>query len=156
MKLSINRDIISGLFLACLGIYIIKTAARWDFLGDDGPGPGFFPVVYGVIMLVSALGLAGNALLAPFERSEADKPRDFSGTMAALVAVAALAIGVPLMSVLGFVVGFGLVAFFLVRFVFQKSWLAAGTTAAAIAIGLYVLFPMLLGSPLPVGMVWSF
>ena len=35
-----------------------STAARgWEYLGQDGPGPGFFPLWYGIAMLVAVRAL---------------------------------------------------------------------------------------------------
>ena len=41
-------DVASGVVLAGLGFYIVVQAWRWEYLGPDGPGPGFFPLWYGV------------------------------------------------------------------------------------------------------------
>jgi hypothetical protein len=60
------------------------------------------------------------------------------------------------MWVLGFVIGFGLVLFFILRFVFGRPLLGAAITAAAIVLALHLTFPVLLGSPLPTGMFWDF
>jgi putative tricarboxylic transport membrane protein len=50
-----SADFWSGLVLGGLGAYIIVTASQWEYLGQDGPGPGFFPLWYGIAM--SALSL---------------------------------------------------------------------------------------------------
>jgi putative tricarboxylic transport membrane protein len=156
VRLSLNRDVVSGLVLACLGLYIIRTALRWDFLGDDGPGPGFFPAIYGIAMFAAAAALAGNGLMrAPRPRVD-EEPADRGGLIAALFTVVALAASVPLMTYLGFVVGFGIVAVAIVRFTFGKSWLTAVITATAISVSLYVLFEILLGSQLPISPYWGF
>ena len=39
------------------GAYIIVTASRWEYLGQDGPGPGFFPLWYGIAMSACRSGL---------------------------------------------------------------------------------------------------
>ena len=45
-----SADFWSGLALGGLAAYIIVTASRWEYLGQDGPGPGFFPLWYGIAM----------------------------------------------------------------------------------------------------------
>ena len=52
-------DIVSGAVLAGLGVFIIVEARGWEYLGPDGPGPGFFPIWYGIAMLVLSLLLVG-------------------------------------------------------------------------------------------------
>lgn len=37
-------DLASGAVLAGLGVYIVVQARRWEYVGPDGPGPGFFPL----------------------------------------------------------------------------------------------------------------
>ena len=43
--------------LAALGVYIFMEARDWAYYSDDGPGPAFFPVWYGVAMVVLSLAL---------------------------------------------------------------------------------------------------
>jgi putative tricarboxylic transport membrane protein len=45
-----TADFTSGLALAALATYIILQARQWEYLGPDGPGPGFFPLWYGIAM----------------------------------------------------------------------------------------------------------
>ena len=52
-----SPDFWSGLALAALGGYIVVQARGWDYLTDDGPGPGFFPLWYGVGILACSLYL---------------------------------------------------------------------------------------------------
>src|SRR5690348_3220828 len=59
-------DFWSGLVLALLGTYIVSEARGWIYLGEDGPGPGFFPMWYGGAMIVlSLLLVAGTVLRTP-------------------------------------------------------------------------------------------
>jgi putative tricarboxylic transport membrane protein len=61
-----SADLWSGLAFAALGAYIIATAWQWEYLGADGPGPGFFPLWYGIAMLALSLCLvAASALRKP-------------------------------------------------------------------------------------------
>src|SRR5688572_525654 len=56
-------DIVSGAVLAGLGIYIITEARRWEYTGPDGPGPGFFPLWYGIALVALSALLIGMTLL---------------------------------------------------------------------------------------------
>ena len=68
-----------------------------------------------------------------------------------LAVVAALAITVALLKVIGFVTGFGLLTLFLVRFLYDRSWPIAAGTAVALAAGFYLVFVFVLGVELPAG-----
>jgi hypothetical protein len=152
-----DGDLISGAVLLLLSIYILKTASQWTLFGSEGPGPGFFPFGYGIIMCGFSVALVYQALwgrkVAPDPAAE---PATRGGTLAALATWLALAASIPLMWVLGFVVGFGLVIFFIVRVIFGRTLLASAITATAIVLALYTMFPVLLSSPLPTGMFWDF
>ena len=52
-----NGDVVSGAFLAALGLYIVAQAYSWNYYNPDGPGPGFFPTWYGLLMIGLALAL---------------------------------------------------------------------------------------------------
>ena len=150
-----DGDLMSGAALAVLAAYIIQASSQWTLFGPEGPGPGFFPLGYGVLMLGCSLALIVMALMrkAASAPEEAAEPAD---TTAAMITWGALAASIPLMWLLGFVVGFGLVVFFIVRFVFDRGLVGSLVTAAAVVLTLHLVFAVLLGSPLPVGLWWKF
>jgi len=147
-------DLCSSILLIALGIVILRESSTWVIFGTEGPGPGFFPLMYGAILVVLSLYL----LLRSFKGSPEDdrEPLDRQGITKALTTWAALAVSVPLMVVLGFMLGFGLVAFFMIRFVFERSYRTSAIVALSIAVVLHLLFPVLLEAPLPPGMLWGF
>src|SRR5690349_24965882 len=55
-----SGDLWSGLALAALGLYIVVQAWQWEYLGPDGPGPGFFPLWYGVAIFALSVLLVGS------------------------------------------------------------------------------------------------
>lgn len=147
-------DLFASLGLIALSAYILKEGSGWVVYGSEGPGPGFFPIMYGVIMLGLSLYLFQRSVRKGTGKSKG--PLDYQGIARALATWAALAVCVPLMVVVGFVVGFGFVALFLIRFVFERSWRTSIITAVCIAIALHLVFPVMLDAPLPVGMLWGF
>ena len=143
-------DLWSGLALAALGAYITATAWQWEFLGVDGPGPGFFPLAYGIAMLALSVGMvAANAVR---------KSDPGAGTIAwretgrALGVWLALVTCIALFKPLGFVIGFGLLCFFVVAVMYRRPLALAALVALACSAGFYALFPFALGVALPVGM----
>jgi putative tricarboxylic transport membrane protein len=153
-----DANFLAGLGLACLSIYILYAASRWTLFNSEGPGPGFFPVGYGLLMLGFSLALIYQRVTAPVDARPkvAQTALDESGFRAALLSWVAIIASVPLMWLLGFTVGFGLAVLFMVKVVFGRSWLVSLVTAVAIVGGLYLVFPVLLGASLPVGRFWSF
>ena len=64
MKAS-SADLWSGLALGGLGAYVVVQASRWEYLGADGPGPGFFPLWYGIAMVALSLALVFFSVTRP-------------------------------------------------------------------------------------------
>src|SRR4051812_12837436 len=60
-----SGDFWSGLVLAALGTFIVVQAKSWDYMTEEGPGPGFFPIWYGGVMVVLSLLLVAGSVLKP-------------------------------------------------------------------------------------------
>jgi putative tricarboxylic transport membrane protein len=142
-------DFWSGLALAGLGAYIIVAAWHWEYLGADGPGPGFFPLWYGIAMVALSVALVVSSAM---RKQDGD-----GGGIAwrrigrALAVWAALAVSVAAFKLLGFVVSFAALTLFMVAVMYRQRLVIAAAVAAATAAGFYVLFPLALGVALPVG-----
>ncbi|HSI40918.1 MAG TPA: tripartite tricarboxylate transporter TctB family protein [Xanthobacteraceae bacterium] len=145
-----DGDLVSGAVLAALGVYIVATASQWPLTTVDGPGAGFFPAVYGALLLVLSLVLIAGRMRRAASVSE---PTDWRGIGRAFGTWAAFVAAIGLMVPLGFTISFGLMAWFIVTVIFGKSVLAGGLTAILSSAGFYLLFVMALGVDLPVGML---
>jgi len=145
-----NRgDVVSGALLAGLGIYIVVEARRWEYLDADGPGPGFFPLWYGIAMIALALLLAATSALPSVAA-----PRAAGNTRAigrALATWTALAACAGLFKLLGFLLSFGLFTLFVVAGMYRRPILPALAVAVSCAVGFYLLFPVALNVALPKG-----
>ena len=135
-----SPDVWSGLALAALGAYIVLRARGWDYMTPEGPGPGFFPLWYGIAMLGLSLYLVG---------SPTSERVDWRGSGRAFATWAAIVVCVGALKWLGFVVCFGALAFFMVALMYRRSFATAALVAAGTAAAFYVLFPVALGVPLP-------
>ena len=143
-----SGDLWSGLALALLGGYIVAQAWQWDYSTPEGPGPGFFPLWYGIAMLaLSALLVASNLRVAPARGKAADWPR----IRRALGVWLALAVAVASFKLVGFVVGVALLTYFIVAVVYRKPPRTAAIVAAATGAGFYLVFDLALGLALPAG-----
>ena len=139
-----SADFGSGLALGGLGAYIIVVASGWEYLGQDGPGPGFFPLWYGILMVVLSVMLA----LSSFFRKDGETI-DWSGARSAFVTWAAFTVMVAVLKLVGFVIAFAALTFFIVLVMYRKPLKVAALTAIAISASFYALFPLALGVPLP-------
>jgi putative tricarboxylic transport membrane protein len=152
MARGLDRDVVPGLALAGLGGYVAWRALGWDLLTEDGPGPGFFPLGYGVLMVGLSALLVLRAVLRP-EASGAGEGG--GGHLRALGTWVAFAGAAFLMQWIGFVAGFAILAAFIVVFVFGKSLARGAVVGLASAGGFWLVFEALMGVGLPAG-PWGF
>lgn len=142
-------DIVSGAVLAGLGAYIISEARGWEYLGPDGPGPGFFPLWYGIALVALSVLLVATSLVPRADAPEAAVKWREVGR--ALLAWAGLASCVAFLKILGFLLAFGLFTFFLVVVMYRRPLGTALAVAVGLSVGFYLLFPLALNVALPVG-----
>ena len=152
MKLLRNGEVVSGAVLAALGIYVILEARQWEYLGPDGPGPGFFPVWYGIGLVVLSVALiAMNVRRGPSPQAAGAEIGSRKGR--ALAAWLGLVGCVALLKLLGFLVSFALFSLFLVRFLYGKSLAKSVAVAVGGALGFYLVFDVALNVALPTGVL---
>jgi putative tricarboxylic transport membrane protein len=147
MKLA-RGDFYSGLALGALAAYIIVAASRWEYVGTDGPGPGFFPLWYGLAMAA----LSGVLVVSSVLRHSASSI-EWPKVRRALGAWLALALSIALFKLIGFLAGFAALTFFIVAVMYRRPLATAAVVAIAIAAGFYVVFPLALGLVLPIGVL---
>ena len=139
-----RADFWSGLALGALGAYIIAQAWGWEYHGPDGPGPGFFPLWYGIAIL----GLS-SALVASSLHKRATQTIDWTGASRAFATWLALAVAVAAFKLAGFFVSFAALTFFIVAVMYRRPLVVAATVAVAATAAFYVVFPLALGVSLP-------
>jgi len=141
-------DVVSGAVLAALGAYIVSEAWQWNYSSPEGPGPGFFPMWYGMLMMVLSLMLVVRSVLQP---GAAKKPVDWHGVGRALTAWAIFTASIALMKLLGFLIAFGLLTLFVVAVMYGRPLKVAIAAAAGNMAGFYLVFTLALQLNLPVG-----
>jgi putative tricarboxylic transport membrane protein len=151
-----NGEIIAGLALAALGSYVATASLKWEIMGRSGPGPGFFPLGYGVLMVVLSLVLVIRAVLGRGPKAGEVAPVDWRGVAVALTLWAGFAATIPLMKYLGFFVTFALLMFFVGRVIFARPvpHVLAGAVGAPLIF--FAVFSYGLQLRLPVGSLTGF
>jgi putative tricarboxylic transport membrane protein len=147
-----NGEVLSAAALAALGVYIVMEARTWAYYSEDGPGPAFFPIWYGIAMVVLSLTLMATAVAKQLKgATPAHAETDWPGIRRALITWAAFAICAVLMNWLGFMIAFAILTFFIITFVFRQPPVMAGVAAVVTALGFYLIFPLALSVALPTG-----
>ncbi|HYI89614.1 MAG TPA: tripartite tricarboxylate transporter TctB family protein, partial [Beijerinckiaceae bacterium] len=107
-----DGDVISGGLLAALGSYIVLEARAWTYSGPEGPGPGFFPIWYGILMIGLSLFMVISKLMTA--RGDKGDAYDWRAIGRSLSTWLAFALAVALLKPLGFLLSFALLTFFIV------------------------------------------
>jgi putative tricarboxylic transport membrane protein len=141
-------DVVSGAVLAALGAYIISQAWHWDYSTAEGPGPGFFPMWYGVAMVVLSLILVVRSGLSA---ATTEKAVDWTGIARALTVWAAFAVCVALMKPLGLLIALALLTLFIVAVMYRQPLKVALAVAIGNSAGFYLIFGLALELSLPAG-----
>jgi putative tricarboxylic transport membrane protein len=143
-----SGDFWSGLVLAALGAYIVNEARGWDYMTEDGPGPGFFPFWYGSAMGVLSLVLVAVSVM---KRAAPGKPMAWKDLGRGLGCWAAFVACIVLMPYAGFGVAFALLTWFIVAVMCgqrHRTGLLLGIAGSAV---FYALFELALSVTLPHG-----
>jgi putative tricarboxylic transport membrane protein len=141
-------DFWAGLVMAALGMYVVTQASSWDYMSEDGPGAGFFPLWYGAVMVVLSLLLVAGTVLK--EDANAKLVR-WDEMRRAMTCWAAFSVCVGIIKFVGFMLAFGLLIWFIIAVMFGRPQRIALSYAVGGAVGFYALFTLALELQLPVG-----
>ena len=145
-------DFWSGLALASLGAWIVNEARGWTYMGEDGPGPGFFPMWYGSAMIALSLLLVATAV-ARKKYTGAGAPR-LADLGRALLCWVAFVVCIALMNVVGFMLAFAFLTWFVIAVMARRPQRVALPIAIGGAAAFYALFTWALDVSLPPGILF--
>ena len=145
-----------GLTLAGAG-FAVSAVGYGVMLPESRVGPGFLPLVAGCLLAVLSALLLREQLLRP-EAVEEPGTDDFGRGPRERVLILRRVFGLLLaalllMPVLGMVLAFALLVLAVSVWLEGRSWPQALLMSAVCAVALYGVFAVLLGVPLPVGVL---
>ena len=150
MKLSIPMDMVLGLLFALGGAAIFSHALTLAPLPGMNVGPGLFPSIVGIGMVLMGLALAAQGWLGRAAARDPAAPPLL--TWFAVGIVAAIAGAIVLMPLLGFLIGGTL--FSIVIVLVSGGRLLPALIFSPLATGtIYLLFNTVLRVPLPRGLL---
>src|SRR5207237_7642432 len=115
-----SGDFWSGLALAALGAHLLSEAHAWTYMGEEGPGAGFFPMWYGGALVLLSFVLVAQAAWKGSKPAPAQPPqwRELGRALGCWLAFVA---SIALMPWLGFAVSFMLLTWFIVAVMSGQS-----------------------------------
>ena len=134
--------------LAVFGLYVTIEAARFSYLTEDGPGPGFLALWLGIAICTSVLCLIVVNQLRPAARPAWQAARLVRGSRA-MFGWLALMGAVLLFPFLGFTLCLVLLTVFLIALMERRSIWSAVLVALGLGIGFHLIFVVALGLSVP-------
>lgn len=144
-------DIGIGVVIAAFGAYALLRALELSFYEEGVPGPGFFPAVLALLLILGGLGLCVTRLMAPDEES---KDFDLPSTEEARRSLGlwvALLLAILLVNVIGFLLAMIVLVAVLLLGIDRRRGIATFITIILVPVLVYLLFATLLKVPLPAG-----
>ncbi len=128
----------------------LSTALRLSMGTPAQPGPGVFPIVVGCFMIAASLLLLLEQVSKGAQPGALGLPRGENGRR--LIGFGfAIALYIVLAGYLGHIIASFAMSLIMVRLIDPRSWRRTLITAAAIALGSYILFVLIFAVPLPAG-----
>lgn len=145
-------DLISGMVFIAIGIIFVAGGMKYKLFHFGSPGAGFFPFIFGLVLIGFSIILFVVSLVAvkkPSENFFAQK----DSLRKILLAVGALLVYIILLPYTGFLVITSLFIVFMFRFIEPANWTSTILAAFLTTVICYVLFELWLGVQLPRG-IW--
>lgn len=154
MDIGSRSDLVAGISVAALGLYVTVKSSRLEYVSEYGPGPGFLPLWLGIGLLALAVYLAVSNLVRPAAEA-GRRPESWMTLGRVLCGWLALMLAIFLLPWIGFSFSLAFLTVFLIAVLERRSpWTAVGV-GFGLAFGFYVIFVFALGLSLPVN-PWGF
>jgi hypothetical protein len=141
-------DLLSSGILNAIGVGALIEGIRLDLGKPTEPGPGFYPFIIGIILIVLASTLLIQALRG---RTTGSEP--FGELRGSAILIASISFCVLTLEPLGYVISMFFLAVIVQCVLQNKSWWRIALVGFVLSIGSYVLFDTLLGVLLPRGIL---
>lgn len=152
------RDLISSLFWLAIGLTLSIWATTYQIGSLVQPGPGFLPLALGILLILFSLALlfmASKSFRTAKGTAEAPSPSSTSaGWKKVAYAVFVLILTAFFFEKIGYLLTFFLLIMLLMRGAAgRQSWKVTLLVAFFSALGVYLIFVLLLEQPLPRGLL---
>ncbi len=144
-----------AIILMLFAILYLATAVHLPLGARHQPGPGIYPILVGLLMLGSSIGLALQAMLGgQAAQPPVEGPAGVAGRR--MLAVAGASAGyILLLAYLGDVVAGVATTLAVLRVMGMRRWWVAWALAVSLALTFHYVFVVLLSIPLPRGVLFD-
>jgi len=143
----------AGAVVLAVGVSLLAGALRFPFLLQGIPGPGFLPLLVSFGIVATGLALTVTAVRRGQPAGAGIAWPPLPGWLRLGVMLAAMAVSILLLDVLGFLVVTTLFMGVMIFGLGERSWRMLATVPVLSAIALYGIFAVWLRVPLPKGIL---
>jgi putative tricarboxylic transport membrane protein len=136
-------DIVTAVVVVVLGGAALAGSINLDVGTLSAPGPGTWPALVSVTLMVLGAVLAARA------RQSADAERFTGSGLAVLAAVVSMAVYVAVIGIIGFEIPSALLAFVWLRWLGRETWRTSIVLSVAVTAVFYALFVATLDVTIP-------
>jgi hypothetical protein len=151
--MSKHEDFISGVFWLGIGVLLSFWSASYQIGSLIQPGPGFLPLALGLLLILLSLILVGKGLTSSHIVQTVPTSSLFGGWKKIAYTVLILALGAFFFERVGYLLTFFLLIMLLMRGAGSQNWQKTFLVAFCSALGVYLVFVLLLEQQLPRGLL---
>ncbi|MPZ60509.1 MAG: hypothetical protein GEU93_04270 [Propionibacteriales bacterium] len=146
-----EADAVSGGILAVFGVFVLFQSLQLRFYIEGVPGPGFFPALLGIALMVTGVALVVTRLRTPRGTAEEFRLPGRHEAMRSLGLWVAVMAAALLVGSLGFLLTMFLLVAVILFVIERRRGLSSVITAIAVPLLVWLLFAELLQVRLPAG-----
>jgi len=142
-------NICTAAFVAGLGAFLLISGIGYGVWDGTRPGPGFFPVCIGIVVLLLGVIWLMQSVLNRLVREDDSTTPDRQGARNILLSIGCVIGFAVLIDLIGFVADFALMLFILFAVIGRRRWWIALLVSIVTTALITLLFRNVLGVPLP-------
>jgi hypothetical protein len=146
-------DFVSGIFWIAIGILLTLWSTRYEFGSIIQPGPGFLPLTLGILLIFLSIILLGQTIKSSLNGQTITAPSARGAWKKVAYAVLILLLASFMFEKIGYLLTIFLMIILLMCEAALRSWKTILLVAFISAIGVYLVFVLLLKQPLPHGLL---
>jgi hypothetical protein len=149
------KSIFIGVFWLAIGLLLAICSTSYEIGSPLQPGPGSYPLLLGLLLIVLSLKLLLSGWLQKhsFAKENTTPPSSSTGWKRVLWIVLILVSAAFCFETIGYLLTFFFMVLFLMIGARSKNWRQILLTSFCSALGVYLVFVLLLKQPLPIGLI---
>ena len=145
--------ILFSTFLFLISSFFLFYGFNYTFWGDNRPGPGFFPIILGVLLtLLTAVNLVMEVRKSRLEKNNAYEDEDFAFKDMVTVSIMIL-IYMIVFPYAGYLISTGLFIIGTLSYLNRGKWIQNISILIVVLVVIYFMFDYFLNTGLPSGIL---